>query len=207
MLKHAYAIKSKSTAKDGTGNKSGASTRSVSEDRAEAYKDVISKAAQNAQSKARLEAFYHQAAAQNLGPLVKAGVPIQPGKPIKPEVVAYHDLQSLVDLYKEAYAVKPAGLIKTKPAIKYEAGIKTGVATRAASVDKDAAYQARLAAYQQAKARLAVAHKQTAGQKLGYGTNPVDLTKTEPAIKVGAATKAELAAAKARLKLAAENVQ
>ena len=105
------------------------------------------------------------------------------------------------------YAVDPAGFIKTKPAIKYAAGIKSGVATRAPSVDKDAAYKAGLAAYQQAKARLAAAYNQAAGQKLAYGINPVDLTKTEPAIKVGAATEAELAAAKAKLKLAAENGQ
>ena len=91
------------------------------------------------------------------------------------------------------YAVDPAGFIKTKPAIKYEAGIKSGVAT----VDKDAAY----------KARLAAAYKQDAGQKLSYGINPADLTKTEPAVKTGAATKVELAAAKAKLKLAAENGQ
>ena len=119
--------------------KSGASTRSVSEDRAETYKKDISKAAQNEQSKSRLEALYQEAATQNLGPLVKAGVPVKPGKPIKPEVVAWHDLQSLLDLYKQVYAVDPAGFIKTKPAIKYEAGIKSGVAT----VDKDAAYKAR----------------------------------------------------------------
>ena len=37
-------------------------------------------------SKARLEALYHQAAAQNLGPLVKPGPAFKPGKPIKPLV-------------------------------------------------------------------------------------------------------------------------
>ena len=278
MLKHAYAVKSKSAVKDGTGNKSRASTRSVSEDKAEVYKEVISKAAQNAQSKAsfaalyqkaaaqnigplaksgpaikpgkpikplvkpaiklgtapkpvaipwyipkdldldfllkqasksavkygastrsvsgdvfkrtqneqskaRLEALYYQAAAQNLGPLVKPGPAIKTGKPIKPEVVAWHDLQSLVALYNKAYAIKPTGVTKTKPAIKYEAGIKSGVATRAVSIDKDAVY----------KPRLAAVYKQAAGQKLAYGINPADLTKTKPAIKVGVASKAELA--------------
>ena len=155
LYQNAYGIKPESL-----DQKSKAAIKTKSATRAVSGEDT---------SKARLEALYQQAAAQNLGPLVKPGPVIKPGKPIKPEVVAWHDLQSLLDLYKQVYAVDPAGFIKTKPAIKYEAGIKSGVAT----VDKDAAY----------KARLAAAYKQDAGQKLAYGINPADLTKTEPAIK------------------------
>ena len=60
---------------------------------------------------------------------------------------------------------------------------------------------------QPTKLDLAAAYKQDAGQKFAYGINPADLTKAKPAIKVGAATEAELAAAKARLKLVAKNGQ